>query len=248
MPENKEPSARAKKDAERRAWHKAQRNEWQAKVQAHFGFLESEYGFRVASVEEHGWWLIRVIYQSATTAVYVDRNVEFNRVEVSLARLVNGKPPEITVFVTPNVTLNQFLLDNLLRLRAPLVQDEYLTLAGLNDEQIETSLAFLAAAVKEDAADVLHGDFTVFAALEAVVKERARQSPPQITLHTTLETPAEQTEKLVASLQSHYPDVPVGVQKYVRPVKRPRASKKAKQTDATEAAPDQRPDADTNQS
>jgi len=41
--------------------------------------------------------------------------------------------------------------------------------AGLKDEQIEASLKLLARAVDDYAADVLHGDFSVFATLDKLV-------------------------------------------------------------------------------
>jgi hypothetical protein len=46
-----------------------------------------------AAVGYSKWYRTRVVYMSATSAVAVDRSVEYQRVEVTLARLRNGELP-----------------------------------------------------------------------------------------------------------------------------------------------------------
>lgn len=165
---------------------------WLARVTEHFEYLQTTYGFRITQVNASDWWVRRVIYQTATTAVSVDRSVEYNRVEVSLVRLLGGTLPRYPIFITPKTTLHQFSLDELLRVRAPQLLPELQAMHGLGDKQIETSLKFLAGAVNEHATDVLGGDLSIFATLEERVKQRAlerpqtirilsRDKPPQVT-------------------------------------------------------------------
>jgi hypothetical protein len=171
---NKKEQARLARAAEKAAAIQARADEWQASVNEHFGFLESIYGFRVTQVDASSVWNNRVTYQTATTGVYVDSNAEFGRVEVSLVRLLDGELPLYPIFVRRDTVLHEFPLDWLLMVRARHLLSELRAAKGLNDEQVEKSLKLLAGAVNDYAADVLRGDFSIFAALEALVKQNAQ--------------------------------------------------------------------------
>ena len=226
--EKKQPSARAVRAAKRAAERKATEEGWQAKVAPHFGYLETTYGFRIAQVDASSYWAIRLVYQNATTAIVIDRSIEFSRVELSLIRLVDSAIPKPVIFVTPEVTLHQFLFDNLLQIRAPDALAKLHTLGGLGDEQVESSLAFLAQALNDYASDVLRGNFTIFAALEAMAKQRASEHSPQITILVPSDTTKEHKQQLAEKTQQMTPTVPVVVKEYQR-----RAGRKRKRPTST---------------
>jgi hypothetical protein len=89
---------------------------WERSVRRHFDFLTG-YGFRLDHVEDR-WWATTAAYVSATLGVLVTRSVEFDRVELTLMRLVAGKVPEPEVWVTDR-RLDRVLFDNVLEARRP---------------------------------------------------------------------------------------------------------------------------------
>src|SRR5258708_39953740 len=91
-----------------RAAKKARADAWRVAVERHFGYLQIRYGFRIKKVEV-STWVIRLIYQSRTTAVYVDLSYEFLRVEGSLARRLYGARPPYPAFRPGDFTLDEFL-------------------------------------------------------------------------------------------------------------------------------------------
>ena len=136
------------------------------------------YGFRIPLVDASSVWETRVIYQTEKTAIYVDRSLEYFRVEVWLVRLIDGAlPPDVSI--KPDTVLHQFLLDDLLALRGSPLLPNPEPMKGLDNEQIEISLESLARALKEYAGDILEGDFSFFVSLEERVKRRAfkRRAP-----------------------------------------------------------------------
>lgn len=62
-------------------------------------------------------WRTGVVYMSATSAVAVDRSREYQRVEVTIARLKDGRLPPTRVFVTAQ-PFDDVLLDNVIEARA----------------------------------------------------------------------------------------------------------------------------------
>jgi len=62
--------ARAKaRRAEQKARRLAAEQGWKAQVAAHFGFLETTYGFAFANVDGSSWWELFVRYDSPQFAV-----------------------------------------------------------------------------------------------------------------------------------------------------------------------------------
>ncbi|GCE22426.1 DUF6398 domain-containing protein [Dictyobacter kobayashii] len=145
--------------AEKAAAIHAKADAWQSRVNAQFGYLQTKYGFSITHVDASNVWVTRLIYQAANTAIYVDCNFEYRRAEVFLVCLA---PP------------HQFLLDELLAVRALHLHAEQRAAAGLEDEQIEASLKLLARAMDEYATDVLQGDFSIFATLEERIARRGQ--------------------------------------------------------------------------
>ena len=209
-------SARAVRAAARAAERNAKAEAWRAVVDVHFGYLRTGYGFRVTQVDASSFWETRVVYETATTAVYVDESVEFDRVEVSLIRLVNGAIPTYPIFVTPETAMHEFLLDDLLAVRAPHLLPQLQAMAGLGDDQIQACLVTLARALDAYAADILQGDFTIFATLEERVKQYLSEHPQEITVWVSEETPPERVARLVEETRQSAPSQPVVVRTYRR--------------------------------
>src|SRR5690348_12997221 len=130
--------------AERKARRQAAEESWKAQVAAHFGILETTYSFRFANVDGSSWWQTTVRYDSPQLAVRIDKSVEFERVEVWLIRLANGQLPEYPIFINPDTPINYVIVDRALQVRAPEEAERLLELKGLDDEQVERSLDFLA--------------------------------------------------------------------------------------------------------
>ena len=155
--------------------------EWERLVRPHFDFL-TEHGFeldpRVASSE---WYATRVVYRSAQAAVIVTHSVEFQRVEVELARLRRGKLPRTMVFVAAR-PIDQNLLDNVLEARAPerLRKSQHAT--GLRRRQVERQLELWATLLREVAPDFLAGSMAALDEAEEVVRRRVRDEPQQVTV------------------------------------------------------------------
>lgn len=92
---------------------------WEALVDPYFRSLRTDYQCVIADRSDEDWWSTRIVYQNTTTAAEISYSVEFERVEVQLVRLVGGQRPPYPVFIAEHRLLHHFLLDSLLRLRAP---------------------------------------------------------------------------------------------------------------------------------
>jgi hypothetical protein len=152
---------------------------WERQVREHFDFLV-EHGFRYDHVEEK-WWAITARYLSPTLGVEITRSVEFDRVEISLLRLPDGKPPEYEVWVTDSPR-NRVLFDNVLIARSPKLDEASRTLKGLSSEEEEKQLRFLADALRSVAPDFLDGDDAALRDGEQVVRQRVAEIPQELTI------------------------------------------------------------------
>lgn len=152
---------------------------WKRRVHAHFDFL-LEYGFALTDVHASDWWKVQVIYRSPSAAVDVSESLEYDRVDLSLLRLVGGALPEYPLFVVDSIPINTFHADWLLRLRADPSQTPG---SGLDETSLEAQLAFWASALREHAADFLTGDLAVLDQLEHLIRANARRhGPPTVTV------------------------------------------------------------------
>ena len=137
----------------------------------HFGFLE-EYGFRLApELGSAKWHRTQVVYVSETRAVEVVRSVEYQRVEITLARLTEGALPPVRVFVTEK-PFDDVLLDNVMEARAPDRARRQTTPGRTYEKQ----LSFWAEALRTVAPDFLMGDLSAIEDGERAV--RARMAEP----------------------------------------------------------------------
>jgi len=213
---------RKEREAAWRAAQSARANAWRAQVDAHFGYLRKTYGFRLTSADASSLWVTRVVYQTDVAVVAVDKSVEFERVEVSVMRLVEGRLPEYPIFILQDTVINETVFDNILMRRNPQLLDRLRGLQGLDDDHIERSLAFLAQALEENLADFLTGERSIFEAVDVLIKERARAHPPVITVYLPEDATVEQEAAAIAEVESGSPEIPVVARRYRRPVSRKR--------------------------
>jgi len=99
---------------------------WKDRVDRYFHFLETKYGFCVTGVDVSSVWTTTVIYKNECAVVFVDRQVEFERVEVSFNRVSSSR--------------QEYLLDNLLRIRsldADILKGEFSFFAALDEQLVE---------------------------------------------------------------------------------------------------------------
>jgi hypothetical protein len=128
-----------------------------------FQFLVDEFGFRRMAATRSGTGI--VIYANSTTGVEISYDRRDGYIQVMLMRLVAGKPPAYGDF------RNGQPLWTAVRLRAPALIGAVERIAVLTEAEIEAMLTANAVAVRDYAADILRGDFTVFPELERVRAE-----------------------------------------------------------------------------
>jgi len=216
--------------AERKARLKEREEAWTAQVAAHFGFLKATYGFHFANVDGASWWQTTVRYDSLTLAVRIDKSVEFERVEVWLIRLVDGQLPEYPIFINPETPINYVVLDRVLQNRAPQEAERLAELRGLDDEQVERSLDFLAQAIRAYCDDVLRGDFAIFDVIAEQLHEYVRYHPQEIRVIVADTTPDEAAVVRAEETYRMFPLQPVTLERYSAK-RRPRQEKGSKEDD-----------------
>ena len=161
----------------------------------YFQFLLEKFGCRVVSRKDNSWrWGYEVTYQNSTTAVKIRYEPADHYVFILLCQLVNGKIPDYPVSIHRKTKLHQFYLDDLLVLRSPgtrirskpfgdTIPDdlsakqiiEACVANPFTKHDLEHMVKTYAAALRKHGADILRGDFTVFAQLEKIVKKRAEE-------------------------------------------------------------------------
>lgn len=151
-------SARATERRRQRTENKARGEAWKAIVDEYFGFLRTDYQFRIAGVNISAWGK-QVTYKSPVLAIHVNNaSLEYYRVELEFFRLVVGEESWALG--------NRFYHDSLLKDRVPEIATHLDALKGLSDENVRASLLLLAQAVKEHATDLLSGDLSYFDTLK----------------------------------------------------------------------------------
>jgi hypothetical protein len=189
-------------------------NAWERQVREHFDYLV-EHGFRFDHVEEK-WWATTARYLSATLGIEVTRSVEFNRVEISLLRLVDGKLPEYEVWVTDSPR-NRVLLDNVLIARSPELDEKSRALKGLSSEEEEKQLRFWADALRSVAPDFLDGDDAPLRDGEQVVRQRVAENPQELTIWLPGDASQEEENRArEEARQAAPPNVEISVRRYRR--------------------------------
>ncbi|HEU5440706.1 MAG TPA: hypothetical protein VFU88_15575 [Ktedonobacterales bacterium] len=217
--------------AERKAQRRATEDAWKAQVAAHFGYLETTYGFHGAAADASSVWETYVRYESSLLAITVTRSVEFDRVEVWLIRLVDGCVPEYPIFINPDTPINYVILDKVLMERAPQEAVRLRDLKGLSAEQVEASLVFLAQALRTYCDDALRGDFAIFDVVAARMHQQAREHPQEIRVVLPETATAAEERELVERVRKANPQQPVTVSRYSTQVR----VKRGKRQQATDA-------------
>ncbi|MBA3824343.1 MAG: hypothetical protein H0X24_10680 [Ktedonobacterales bacterium] len=168
-------ATRARKKAEFLAGKEKLIDSWRTQSEQYFGYLVRDFGFHLVSVT-YEWYVTRTIYRSASVAVYVDRSVEFERVEISILRLIDGAIPPTPLPEPMRAFIFETIFDNILIVRAPMEAAASQAFKELSDEQIAQALAFWARALRTHGADILQGDFAIFADVQEMIEQRRHQS------------------------------------------------------------------------
>jgi hypothetical protein len=187
--------------------------EWAGRVSHYFGFLD-EYGFRlVPRLGVASPWRTGVVYMSATSAVAVDRSREYQRVEVTIARLKDGRLPPTRVFVTAQ-PFDDVQLDNVIEARAPGQRRWSTAPQGLAEDQIDGQLQFWATALTEIAEDFLEGSFDAIEDGERAVRDRMAGRRQQVTVWLSHNATDQQADEAARRTRETVPrDVEVVVKR-----------------------------------
>lgn len=188
---------------------------WRSEVETRLGAVLGAHSLSLRSESSDNWGQ-RVVYANATTGLIVHSSIEFNRVEVSLVRLVEGEVPPYPIFVSNTPVLHQFLIDNLLALRAPELIHELRKLVGLGGKERDRQLTAYGHWLDQYAGDVLDGDFTAFAEMEREVRRRVALHPERIQVWVPEGTSADKAAEAQAGAGRVAPGIPVTVRRYWR--------------------------------
>ena len=187
---------------------------WEHRVREHFDFLV-EHGFRFDHVDAK-WWATTAVYLSPALGLEVTRSTEFNRVEITLLRLVGGELPEDEIWVTDGA-LNRILFDNVLIVRAPELDEASRALKGLSHKDEEQQLRFWADALRSVAPDFLDGDDTPLRDGELVIRQRVAENPQELTIWLPSDASQEHEDRArKEARQTAPPNVEVSVKRYRR--------------------------------
>lgn len=139
-----------------------------------FQYLVDEFGFKKrANKTDVG--VYRLPYDNGTTKVEIGFEWRDQYVYVLLGRRDVKKPKDARRLPRPEDELHAFNLEDLLKLRTgkyAVDQDRFGK--ALTREDIKEILSTYARALREHAADVLQGDFSVFPELEKIVRKRMK--------------------------------------------------------------------------
>jgi hypothetical protein len=186
--------------------------EWEAAVKPHFDFLTG-YGFRLDHVDDK-WWATTAVYISTTLGILVTRSVEFDRVELTLMRLVEEQVPEPEVWVTDR-RLDRVLFDNVLEARRPDLLDQLPT--GVAKEAAEDQLRLYAELLRTIVPDFLEGSDAAMAEGERVIRERIDANPQELTIWLPADAPEEDEARAKAKAERlSPPEVRIVVRRYAR--------------------------------
>lgn len=187
---------------------------WVNRVRPHFDFLVG-HGFTLTDVVAENWWEVTVTYRSVVSAVEVALSFEYQRVDLSLLRLVDGELPRYPVFIVDSVPIDTFVADWLLELRGDPTRQPG---RGLDDGDVEAQLGFWAGALREYGTDFLAGDLSVLDQLEQMIRDNARlHGPPEVTVWVPEDAAPEAVARTASQVQAATPaDVAVAIRRYRR--------------------------------
>ena len=185
---------------------------WEKSVRRHFDFLTG-YGFRLDHVENR-WWATTAVYLSAMLGIAVTRSVEFDRVEITLMRLVDGQVPEPEVWVTDR-RLDSVLFDNVVEARRPDLLDQLP--AGLSKEATAEQLQLYADLLRMMAPDFLEGSDAALVEGERVIRARVEANPQVLTIWLPADaSEADETKARAEAERVNPSDVRIVVRRYAR--------------------------------
>jgi hypothetical protein len=186
--------------------------EWELLVGQHFDFL-SDFGFRLDHVDEK-WWATSAVYLSDLLGIEVTRSMEFGRVEVTLLRLVDGKSPEVEVWLREH-PLDRVLFDNVLEARAPELLGDLPS--GLANEEVEKQLRRYGELLRTVVPDFLEGGDAALEEGEAFIRKRAAANPQELTVWLPSDaSEADETEARAKAERTTPPEVRIVVRRYSR--------------------------------
>jgi len=136
-----------------------------------FRFLEEEFAFKPPK-QQRNHLSSSLIYQNDTTAVEISLEPMDGGLSVLLSRLVNGKIPVYPIFVTREMTLHSFYLDDLVSLKVPNTPMRSSLGDQLGEREVKKLLSQGATQLQELGGDILTGDFSIFDKLDKIVKAR----------------------------------------------------------------------------
>ncbi len=221
--------------AERKARRLALEEKWKTQVAAHFDYLETDYGFHFVSVDGSKWWGTYVYYQSPLLQIQFDLSVEFDSVEIQIARLIDGQVPKYPIFINPDTPINHIYLNQVLSERAPEESEKLLAMRGLGEEQVERSLAFQSGVLRSYCDDILRGDFAIFDMIAEQLHQNAREHPQEIKVWLPDTAQPGEEKPLVDFIRENYPQQPLVIGRYSTK-KRAKTSKGEYESKASRAA------------
>jgi len=186
--------------------------EWESLVKRHLDFL-SDFGFRLDHVDEK-WWATSAVYLSDLLGIEVTRSMEFGRVEITLLRLIEAKPPEVEVWLSEH-PLDRVLFDNVLEARAP---DQLRSLAsGISDDEVEEQLRRYGELLVTVVPDFLEGGDAALGEGEAVIRKRAAANPQELTVWLPSDaSEADEADARAKAERATPPEVRIVVRRYSR--------------------------------
>jgi hypothetical protein len=186
---------------------------WEKSVRRHFDYFLSAYGFRLNHVEDR-WWATTAVYLSAMLGIAVTRSVEFDRVEITLMRLVDGQVPEPEVWVTDR-PLDRVLFDNVVEARRPDLLDQLP--AGLSKEATVEQLQLYAELLRTIVPDFLEGSDAALVEGERVIRARVEANPQELTIWLPADASEADEAKARAKAERVNPsEVRIVVRRYAR--------------------------------
>ena len=191
-------------------------NEWERRVDPHFGYLRTEFACEIVDRSDESWWETSVTYQNTTTAIKVACSEEFDRVVTDIIGLADGAQPPTVVFVSEAPKLHKFGLGYLLMIRAPELWSEMKEQKGQSEKAIATQLQSQANALREFGSDIFRGDFSSFDEMEARVRAIARDTEG-VTIWSPDRGDSRALEDLIAKIRSSHPTVPIATGTYHSP-------------------------------
>jgi hypothetical protein len=147
------------------------------KCKEEFQFLESEYGFKLISLDDSDEFSIKVTYKNLTTGIQIHFEPFDMGIMVRLIRLVNGQIPRDITLLKHNTKMNIFDVGDLISLNDPSFLSEIVKFnhAGtLSQNEFKQIIVLYATALKRWGREILIGDFGIFDKLEEIVKSRAQ--------------------------------------------------------------------------